>query len=81
MKNITISMDDDNAAWLRIEAARAGKSVSRYLADVVSEKRAVEGPSPLPRVDIGEWIGAGSGLFASPAEADAFIRAERDRWG
>ena len=81
MKNITVSMDDDNAAWLRIEAARAGKSVSRYLADIVSQKRAIEGPSQSPRVDIAEWIGAGSGLFESPAEADAFIRAERDRWG
>ena len=31
-------------------------------------------------VDIGKWVGAGRGLFKTPAEADAFIRAERDQW-
>lgn len=80
MKNVTISMDEESAAWLRVEAARAGKSVSRYLADLVAEKRAAGSARDRTRIDIGEWIGAGSGLFESPAEADAFIRAERDRW-
>ena len=31
-------------------------------------------------VDIGKWVGAGKGLFKTPAEADAFMRAERDQW-
>lgn len=31
-------------------------------------------------VDIGPWIGAGKGLFATPEEVDAFIAAERARW-
>ena len=31
-------------------------------------------------VDIAKWIGAGQGLFKSAAEAQAFIRAERDQW-
>ena len=31
-------------------------------------------------VDIGKWVGAGKGLFKTPGEADAFIRAERDQW-
>ena len=39
MKNITLSMDDDLAGWVRVEAAKAGKSVSRYLADTLAEKR------------------------------------------
>jgi hypothetical protein len=39
MKNITLSMDDDLASWVRVEAAKAGKSVSRYLADMLAEKR------------------------------------------
>ena len=30
--------------------------------------------------DIGKWVGAGKGLFKTPAEAQAFIRAERDQW-
>jgi AbrB family looped-hinge helix DNA binding protein len=32
-------------------------------------------------VDITKWIGSGKGLFKTPAEVDAFIRAERDQWG
>jgi AbrB family looped-hinge helix DNA binding protein len=31
-------------------------------------------------VDISRWIGAGKGLFKTPAEADAFIRNGRDQW-
>ncbi len=31
-------------------------------------------------VDIGRWVGAGKGLFQTPAEAQAFIRAEREQW-
>jgi hypothetical protein len=38
MKNITISMDDDLAQRARVAAARAGKSVSKYLADATREK-------------------------------------------
>lgn len=36
MKNITISMDDELAQAVRVEAARNGKSVSRFLADVLA---------------------------------------------
>ena len=39
MKNVTISMDDDTAAWARVEAAKAGKSLSRYVGDLLTEKR------------------------------------------
>ena len=31
-------------------------------------------------VDTGRWVGAGKGLFQTPAEAQAFIRAERKQW-
>jgi type II secretory pathway pseudopilin PulG len=31
MKNVTISMDEDTLRWVRIEAARAGMSVSRWI--------------------------------------------------
>lgn len=36
----------------------------------------------LPRggADITPYIGAAKGVFATPAEADAFIHAERKRW-
>jgi hypothetical protein len=37
MKNITITLDSKIAAWLRLEAARGGKSVSRFVGDLVHE--------------------------------------------
>jgi hypothetical protein len=39
MKNVTISMEEELAAWARIEAAKAGKSVSAWIADVLNAKR------------------------------------------
>ncbi|MEQ1949959.1 hypothetical protein [Mesorhizobium sp. CN2-181] len=38
MKNVTISMDDELARLTRIAAARAGQSVSKYLAEAAREK-------------------------------------------
>lgn len=37
MKNVTISMDDELYRATRIEAARAGKSMSRHIADRLSK--------------------------------------------
>lgn len=45
MKNVTISMDDELYRTTRIEAAKAGKSVSKYLAETLREKLAAEGGS------------------------------------
>lgn len=42
MINITISMDEETARWARIEAAKAGKSLSRWLAELLVEKRKAE---------------------------------------
>ena len=39
MKNVTISMDEDTLTWVRVEAARAGKSVSRWLADYLGVRK------------------------------------------
>ena len=38
MKNITITMEDTVADWVRIEAARRNSSVSRMLGEMVAEK-------------------------------------------
>lgn len=38
MKNITISMDDELAHRVRVAAAKAGKSVSKYLAEAARQK-------------------------------------------
>ena len=39
MKNITVSMEDADAEWVRIEAARRNSSVSRLLGDYVEDLR------------------------------------------
>ncbi len=38
MKNVTISMDEKLLERVRVSAATEGKSVSRYVADVLMEK-------------------------------------------
>lgn len=38
MKNITITLDEKTAAWVRIYAARQGKSVSRMLGEMLQER-------------------------------------------
>jgi ribonuclease D len=38
MKNITITLDERMAAWLRLQAAKHGMSVSRFVADLVHER-------------------------------------------
>ncbi|MEW9804611.1 hypothetical protein [Mesorhizobium marinum] len=38
MKNVTISMDDELAHLTRVAAAKAGKSVSKFLAEAAREK-------------------------------------------
>ncbi|KXF76725.1 hypothetical protein ATN84_11870 [Paramesorhizobium deserti] len=45
MKNITISMDEELAQRIRVAAAKAGKSVSRYMAEAGEEKMQAEGTS------------------------------------
>ncbi|HMN46791.1 MAG TPA: hypothetical protein PKE27_19595 [Povalibacter sp.] len=38
MKNITITLDEKTANWVRIYAARQGKSVSRLLGELLQER-------------------------------------------
>jgi len=38
MKNVTIALQEEVAGWARVEAAKAGKSLSRYLADLLAER-------------------------------------------
>ncbi|MFI0847411.1 hypothetical protein [Mesorhizobium sp. IMUNJ 23232] len=47
MKNVTISMQEDTLRDLRVEAAKAGKSVSRYVADMV-EANIRKPPAAMP---------------------------------
>jgi hypothetical protein len=38
MKNVTITLDEKTAAWVRIYAAQRGKSVSRLIGEVLAER-------------------------------------------
>ena len=38
MKNVTITMEDAVAVWVRIEAAKRNSSVSRLLGEMVADK-------------------------------------------
>ncbi len=38
VKNVTVTMDDAVAEWVRVEAARRGTSVSRMLGEWLAEK-------------------------------------------
>ena len=38
MKNVTITMEDAVADWVRIEAAKRNSSVSRMLGEMVADK-------------------------------------------
>ena len=38
MKNVTITMEDAVADWVRIEAAKCNSSVSRMLGEMVADK-------------------------------------------
>jgi predicted transcriptional regulator len=39
VKNITITLDDDTARWVRQKAADQSKSVSRYIGDLIHQYR------------------------------------------
>ncbi|WP_020186004.1 ribbon-helix-helix protein, CopG family [Methylopila sp. 73B] len=38
MKNVTITLPDELAATVRVDAAKAGKSMSRYIADLLDQR-------------------------------------------
>jgi hypothetical protein len=42
MKNVTITLDEETARWARVEAAKAGKSLSRWIGEHLSGLRSRE---------------------------------------
>lgn len=38
-RNVTISMDEETARWVRVEAARNDTSVSQWIGDLVRHRR------------------------------------------
>ncbi|MDE0448048.1 MAG: hypothetical protein OXH96_15400 [Spirochaetaceae bacterium] len=39
MKNVTVSLPEDTARWLRVAAAKADRSVSGWLAELLDKMR------------------------------------------
>ena len=69
MKNVTITMEDAVADWVRIEAAKRNSSVSRMLGEMVSDK--MRHNDAYERA-MHEWqadTGAGAGVFTSDGQA------------
>jgi hypothetical protein len=62
MKNVTISMDEALYAEIRVDAAKARKSMSRYIADTMRSKQETAGPKTVrrnPQIEALERIFAG----------------------
>lgn len=38
-RNVTVSLDEETARWVRVEAAKRDVSVSRFLADLLADRR------------------------------------------
>ena len=66
MKNITVSITEALALKLRVEAAKADKSLSRFLSETL--ERALFGGSS---DGVAARIGAGAGEFEVPDDTDA----------
>jgi hypothetical protein len=57
MKNVTITLDEALARWARVEAAKAGKSLSRWIAERLEEemRRGVNGGVSQSWLDAPLW--------------------------
>jgi len=45
MKNVTVTLDEEIARWARVEAAKAGKSLSRWISDRLSREKDASTPN------------------------------------
>jgi hypothetical protein len=75
MKNVTISMDDETLAWVRLEAARAGVSVSRWIAGQLTGSRSEDREKAAARERIEAFLAAGPYFDLS---VDGKITIDRD---
>ena len=39
MRNVTITLDEETAAWARVEAAQRDMSLSRFIGELLHERR------------------------------------------
>lgn len=38
-RNVTVTLDEETARWVRVEAAKRDTSVSRFLGEILAERR------------------------------------------
>ncbi|WP_336486020.1 hypothetical protein [Methylobacterium nigriterrae] len=51
MKNVTVTMDEDLLVWARVEAAKQGQSLSRFVAQTLAERRSPDIAARLAALD------------------------------
>lgn len=72
MKNVTVSMDDAVADWVRIEAAKRNTSVSRLVGEMLADKMRHDDAYERAMREALEWRswGASSGPYLSREQAN-----------
>lgn len=76
MKNVTITLDENLARWARVEAAKAGKSLSRWIGERI-EAEMRQGSNPLAEIE--EFLsGPGYPGIAANLPSREELYAERD---
>lgn len=65
MRNVTISLDEETARWVRVEAAEHDTSVSRYVGDLLRERMQQEAEY---RAAMEDFLSRGPYLMRAPGE-------------
>ncbi|SRR5664279_3157979 len=79
MKNVTITLREEVAEWLRIEAAKAGSSMSAFVSDLL-ETRMGRGKDQIAGLEVFLSGPGFPGLSAGlPKREDLYDRAALDR--
>jgi hypothetical protein len=76
MKNVTISMDEDTLGWVRIEAARSGQSVSRWIGERLQGMNSEDAAKAAAAARIKAFLNAGPRFDLSEGGKLIFDRDE-----
>ncbi len=83
MKNVTVSMDDAVADWVRIEAAKRNTSVSRLVGEMLADKMRHDDAYERAMREALEWRSWGQStepyLTREQANDRAYLRGRADQ--